>query len=163
MTSNIGSRQLKDFGGGIGFNARPAEDKEVSQGVLQKALNKAFAPEFLNRIDDIVMFSPLDREAIYKIIEIELAGFRRRVEELGYKLTITPEARDFVADKGYDSQFGARPLKRAIQKYLEDALAELIIDATVVPGDEIFVSRAPEAQELTTEIIRPGEPPVKEM
>ncbi len=152
MTSNIGSRQLKDFGGGIGFNARPADDKEVSQGVLQKALNKAFAPEFLNRIDDIVMFSPLDREAIYKIIEIELAGFRRRVEDLGYKLTITPEARDFVADKGYDSQYGARPLKRAIQKYLEDALAELIIDATVEPGDEIFVSRTPDAETLTTEI-----------
>ncbi len=153
MTSNIGSRQLKEFGGGIGFNARSADDKEVSQGVLQKALNKAFAPEFLNRIDDIVMFSPLDREAICKIIEIELSGFRHRVEELGYRLTISPEARDFVADKGYDSQFGARPLKRAIQKYLEDALAELIIDATVTPGDEIKVSRAEGADSLTTEIV----------
>ncbi|MCI9284828.1 MAG: ATP-dependent Clp protease ATP-binding subunit [Muribaculaceae bacterium] len=154
MTSNIGSRQLKDFGGGIGFNARPADDKEVSQGVLQKALNKAFAPEFLNRIDDIVMFSPLDREAICKIIEIELRGFRKRVEELGYTLTITDEARDFVADKGYDSNFGARPLKRAIQKYLEDALAELIIDSTVEPGDEILVSREPGADTLKTEIIK---------
>lgn len=153
MTSNIGSRQLKEFGGGIGFNARPAADKEVSQGVLQKALNKAFAPEFLNRIDDIVMFSPLDREAIYKIIEIEISGFRSRVEDLGYKITITPEARDFVADKGYDSQFGARPLKRAIQKYLEDVMAELIMDATVAPGDEILVSRAPGAETLTTEIV----------
>ncbi|MDE5751256.1 MAG: AAA family ATPase, partial [Duncaniella sp.] len=153
MPSNIGSRQLKEFGGGIGFNARPAADKEVSQGVLQKALNKAFAPEFLNRIDDIVMFSPLDREAIYKIIEIEISGFRSRVEDLGYKITITPEARDFVADKGYDSQFGARPLKRAIQKYLEDVMAELIMDATVAPGDEILVSRAPGAETLTTEIV----------
>ena len=155
MTSNIGSRQLKEFGGGIGFNPRPAEDKEVSQGVLQKALNKAFAPEFLNRIDDIVMFSPLDREAIFKIIDIELAGFRRRVADLGYTLTLTDEARDFVADKGYDSNFGARPLKRAIQKYLEDTLAELIIDAAVNPGDEIYVSYTKGDDHLTTEIRRP--------
>ncbi|MDE6370590.1 MAG: AAA family ATPase, partial [Duncaniella sp.] len=152
MTSNIGSRQLKDFGGGIGFNSRPAEDKEVSQGVIRKALNKAFAPEFLNRIDDIIMFDPLSREAIFKIIDIELAGFYKRVAQLGYKLTVTDEARDFVADKGYDSQFGARPLKRAIQKYLEDALAELIIDESVAPGDEIYVSYTPGAEALTTEI-----------
>ncbi|MCM1163586.1 MAG: ATP-dependent Clp protease ATP-binding subunit [Muribaculaceae bacterium] len=155
MTSNIGSRQLKDFGGGIGFNSRPANDKEVSQGVLQKALNKAFAPEFLNRIDDIIMFSPLDKEAIFKIIEIELAGFRKRVSDLGYKLTITDEARNFVAEKGYDSQFGARPLKRAIQKYLEDVLAELIIDSTVEPGDEIYVSYNQGDDKLTTEIRKP--------
>ncbi|MCM1521105.1 MAG: ATP-dependent Clp protease ATP-binding subunit [Muribaculaceae bacterium] len=152
MTSNIGSRQFKDFGGGIGFNPRPVQDKEVSQGVLHKALNKAFAPEFLNRIDDIIMFSPLDKKAIFKIIDIELAGFRKRVSDLGYKLTLTDEARTFVADKGYDSQFGARPLKRAIQKYLEDVLAELIIDAAVNPGDEIFVSYTPGNDKLTTEI-----------
>ena len=152
MTSNIGSRQLKDFGGGIGFTARPADDKDVSHGVLQKALNKAFAPEFLNRIDDIVMFSPLDKKAIFKIIDIELAGFYKRVSELGYTLTLTDEARNFVAEKGYDSNFGARPLKRAIQKYLEDVLAELIIDSTVAPGDEILVSYTPGATELTTEI-----------
>ena len=102
MTSNIGSRQLKDFGGGIGFNARSAEDKDVSQGVIRKALNKAFAPEFLNRIDDIVMFESLNRDAIFKIIDIELAGFYKRVAQLGYILTLTDEARDFVADKGYD-------------------------------------------------------------
>ncbi|MDE6066667.1 MAG: ATP-dependent Clp protease ATP-binding subunit [Duncaniella sp.] len=155
MTSNIGSRQLKDFGGGIGFNARPAEDKDVSQGVIRKALNKAFAPEFLNRIDDIVMFDPLSRESIFKIIDIELAGFYKRVSELGYKLTVSDEARDFVADKGYDSQFGARPLKRAIQKYLEDSLAELIIDGGVKPGDEIYVSYTPGAEALTTEIRHP--------
>ena len=152
MTSNIGSRQLKEFGGGIGFAAPSADNKEVSHGVLQKALNRAFAPEFLNRIDDIVMFSPLDKEAIFKIIEIELAGFRKRVSDLGYRLTLTDEARDFVAEKGYDSNFGARPLKRAIQKYLEDVLAELIIDATVAPGDEIFVSYTPGDDKLTTEI-----------
>ncbi|MDE5749707.1 MAG: ATP-dependent Clp protease ATP-binding subunit, partial [Duncaniella sp.] len=152
MTSNIGSRQLKDFGGGIGFNARPAEDKEVSQGVLQKALNKAFAPEFLNRIDDIIMFSPLDKEAIFKIIDVELAGFRKRVDDLGYTLVLTDEARDFVAEKGYDRQFGARPLKRAIQKYLEDMLAELIIDAGIEVGDTITVSYTPGDDKLTTNI-----------
>lgn len=157
MTSNIGSRQLKDFGGGIGFNSRPADDREVSQGVIRKALNKAFAPEFLNRIDDIVMFDPLSRESIFKIIDIELAGFYKRVGQLGYKLTLTDEARDFVADKGYDSQFGARPLKRAIQKYLEDSLAELIIDDTVKPGDEIYVSYTPGADKLSTEIRHPKE------
>ncbi|WP_289769848.1 ATP-dependent Clp protease ATP-binding subunit [uncultured Duncaniella sp.] len=157
MTSNIGSRQLKDFGGGIGFNARSAEDKDVSQGVIRKALNKAFAPEFLNRIDDIVMFESLSRDAIFKIIDIELAGFYKRVAQLGYILTLTDEARDFVADKGYDSQFGARPLKRAIQKYLEDSLAELIIDDSVKPGDEIYVSYTPGAEALTTEIRHPKE------
>jgi len=157
MTSNIGSRQLKDFGGGIGFNSRPADDKEVSQGVIRKALNKAFAPEFLNRIDDIVMFDPLGRESIFKIIDIELAGFYKRVAQLGYKLTVTDEARDFVADKGYDSQFGARPLKRAIQKYLEDSLAELIIDDTVKPGDEIYVSYTQGSDKLDTEIRHPKE------
>ncbi len=157
MTSNIGSRQLKDFGGGIGFNARSAEDKDVSQGVIRKALNKAFAPEFLNRIDDIVMFESLSRDAIFTIIDLELAGFYKRVAQLGYILTLTDEARDFVADKGYDSQFGARPLKRAIQKYLEDSLAELIIDDSVKPGDEIYVSYTPGAEALTTEIRHPQE------
>ena len=152
MTSNIGSRQLKEFGGGIGFAAPAADSKEVSAGVLRKALNKAFAPEFLNRIDDIIMFSPLDKEAIFKIIEIELSGFRKRVADLGYTLTITDEARDFVAEKGYDSNFGARPLKRAIQKYLEDVLAELIIDSTVAPGDEIVVSYTKGDDKLTTSV-----------
>ena len=125
--------------------------------MIRKALNKAFAPEFLNRIDDIVMFEPLSRESIFKIIDIELAGFYKRVSELGYKLTVSDEARDFVADKGYDSQFGARPLKRAIQKYLEDSLAELIIDNGVKAGDEIYVSYTPGAESLTTEIRHPQE------
>ena len=161
MTSNIGSRQLKDFGGGIGFTSRSTDDKEYSQGVLRKALNKAFAPEFLNRIDDIIMFDPLSKEAIFKIIDIELAGFNKRVSELGYTLNIADEARDFIAEKGYDSQFGARPLKRAIQKYLEDKLAELIIESELKPGDEIRVTyvkaeNGDNAEELTTEIIRDG-------
>ena len=153
MTSNIGSRQLKDFGGGIGFTSRSADDKDYSQGVLRKALNKAFAPEFLNRIDDIIMFDPLSKEAIFKIIDIELAGFNKRVKELGYTLTISDEARDFIAEKGYDAQYGARPLKRAIQKYLEDKLAELIIDSELRGGDEIKVTYTPGAEELTTDIL----------
>ncbi|MDE5643255.1 MAG: ATP-dependent Clp protease ATP-binding subunit, partial [Muribaculaceae bacterium] len=122
MTSNIGTRQLKDFGSGVGFATREV-DKEFTHGVLQKALHKAFSPEFLNRIDDIVMFDQLDRDAIFRIIDIELAGFTRRLGELGYELRLTDEAKDFIAEKGYDIQFGARPLKRAIQKYLEDELA----------------------------------------
>lgn len=154
MTSNIGSRQLKDFGGGIGFTSRPADDKEYSQGVLRKALNKAFAPEFLNRIDDIIMFDPLSKDAIFKIIDIELSGFNKRVKELGYTLNISNEARDFIAEKGYDAQFGARPLKRAIQKYLEDKLAELIIESELHSGDEIRVTYTPGNDELTTEIIK---------
>ncbi len=108
MTSNIGSRQLKDFGTGVGFNTRAA-DKEYSHGVIQKALNKAFSPEFLNRVDDIVMFDELDRDAIFRIIDIELAGFYKRVASLGYTLDITAAAKDFIAKKGYDPQFGARP------------------------------------------------------
>ncbi|MDE6653088.1 MAG: ATP-dependent Clp protease ATP-binding subunit, partial [Muribaculaceae bacterium] len=123
MTSNIGTRQLKDFGSGVGFATKQV-DKEYSHSVLQKALNKAFSPEFLNRIDDIIMFDALDKESIFKIIDIELAGFYKRVADLGYVITISDEAKTFIAEKGYDSQFGARPLKRAIQKYLEDELAE---------------------------------------
>lgn len=139
MTSNIGTRQLKDFGSGVGFSTK-AIDKEYSHGVLMKALNKTFSPEFLNRIDDIVVFDNLERDAIFKIIDIELNGFYNRVNELGYKLTITDEAKDFIAEKGYDIQYGARPLKRAIQKYLEDNIAELILDNTLSQGNEIYVN-----------------------
>lgn len=149
MTSNIGSRQLKDFGNGIGFNPPSSSDKDYSRGVLQKALNKAFSPEFLNRIDDIVMFDPLSKESIHRIIDIELAGFIRRLKQIGYTLNISDEARDFIADKGYDVNFGARPLKRAIQKYIEDELAEMIIDAAISEGNEIEVTYAPGAERLT--------------
>lgn len=138
MTSNIGTRQLKDFGSGVGFNTQTV-DKEYSHGVLRKALNKAFSPEFLNRVDDIVMFDQLSKEAIFKIIDIELAGSYRRVAELGYTLTLTDEAKEFVAERGYDPQFGARPLKRAIQKYVEDELAEFIIDGDLHRGASITV------------------------
>ncbi len=152
MTSNIGSRQLKDFGSGIGFNPAGSADKDYSRGVIQKALNKAFSPEFLNRVDDIVMFEPLDKEAIFKIIDIELSGFYKRIDSLGYKLNLTEEAKNFVAEKGYDSNYGARPLKRAIQKYLEDELAELIINTDIKPGDEIVVSYTEGDEKLKFEV-----------
>lgn len=153
MTSNIGTRQLKEFGRGVGFGSPQGEsEKDFSHGVLSKALNRAFSPEFLNRIDDVIMFDQLDKEAIHKIIDIELKGFYQRVQNLGYKLVITDEAKDFIASKGYDSQFGARPLKRAIQKYLEDEMAEMIIRATVSEGDIIRVDFDKENQKIKTEI-----------
>lgn len=139
MTSNIGTRQLKDFGSGIGFSTKTI-NKEYTHGVLMKALNKTFSPEFLNRIDDIIVFDNLDRDAIFKIIDIELKGFYNRIKELGYKLNISDNAKNFIADKGYDIQYGARPLKRAIQKYLEDGIAELILDNTISPENEIFIN-----------------------
>ncbi len=156
MTSNIGTRQLKDFGRGVGFSTPSATetDKDFSRSVIQKALNKAFAPEFLNRVDDIIMFDQLDKVAIHKIIDIELKGFYQRVATLGYELLITDEAKDFIASKGYDVQFGARPLKRAIQKYLEDELAEMIIRASVGEGDQIIVGFNPDEQKITTEVVK---------
>ncbi|OUO53198.1 Clp protease ClpC [Parabacteroides sp. An277] len=154
MTSNIGTRQLKDFGRGIGFSTQASGevDKEYSRSVIQKALNKAFAPEFLNRIDDIIMFDQLDKDAIHQIIDIELKGLYKRVADLGYTLEITPAAKDFVATKGYDVQFGARPLKRAIQKYLEDEMAELIIRASVGEGDTMVVDFDAETQRVVSSV-----------
>lgn len=139
LTSNVGTRQLKDFGQGVGFTTRTTDEKENSRNVIQKALNRAFSPEFLNRVDDIIMFDQLDKESLFKIIDIELQGFNKRIEQLGYKLVITPEAKSFLADKGYDVQYGARPLKRAIQKYLEDEMAEIIIRTAIGEGDTIVV------------------------
>lgn len=139
LTSNVGTRQLKDFGQGVGFTTRTTDEKENSRYVIQKALNRAFSPEFLNRVDDIIMFDQLDKESLFKIIDIELQGFNKRIEQLGYKLVITPEAKSFLADKGYDVQYGARPLKRAIQKYLEDEMAEIIIRTAIGEGDTIVV------------------------
>lgn len=153
MTSNIGTRQLKDFGRGVGFHMKAGEvDKDFSRGVIQKALNRAFAPEFLNRVDDIVMFDQLDKEAIYKIIDIELAGFYKRVKALGYTIEISDDAKDFLATKGYDVQFGARPLKRAIQKYLEDELAEMIIKASVSEGDTIVVEYDKDSEKIVSHV-----------
>ena len=138
MTSNIGSRQLKEYGNGIRFNTN-ALNKEYSNSVIQKALSKAFSPEFLNRIDDIITFESLDKDAISQIINIELTKFTKRTEELGYTLTITDDAKNYIASQGYDIQYGARPLKRAIQKYVEDKLAELIINETITSGDSIEI------------------------
>ena len=144
MTSNVGSRQLKEFGSGVGFRSQAATQAENDE-VISKALNRAFSPEFLNRVDNVIMFSQLSREAIGQIIDIELAGFTRRIEKLGFKLELSPEAKDFLADKGYDRQFGARPLKRAIQKYLEDDLAELLLTRTVGVAKEGEETEAPQA------------------
>ncbi|MBE6305667.1 MAG: ATP-dependent Clp protease ATP-binding subunit [Bacteroidales bacterium] len=153
MTSNIGTRQLKDFGAGVGFTTRDT-DKDFNHGVLTKALNKAFAPEFLNRIDDIIMFDSLSKEAIFKIIDVELKGFYKRCAELGIELLITEPAKNFIAEKGYDAQFGARPLKRAIQKYLEDPLAEIILSGhNLTGGATIKVDYPDGAESVTTEII----------
>jgi ATP-dependent Clp protease ATP-binding subunit ClpC len=138
MTSNIGSRQIQDFGQGVGFSSKSVDD-ERNNDIIHKALKKAFAPEFLNRIDDVIMFNTLTREDIHKIIDIELEGLYKRVQELGYKVSISKEAKDFICDKGYDTKFGARPLKRAIQKYLEDEMAQVIIQASISEGDEIKI------------------------
>jgi ATP-dependent Clp protease ATP-binding subunit ClpC len=154
MTSNIGSRQLKDFGTGVGFNtsARMASAETSARGVIENALKKAFAPEFLNRIDDVIMFNQLGREHIHQIIDIELKNLYKRLEELGYKIKVSEDAKDFISDKGYDSNFGARPLKRAIQKYLEDPLAEEIIKNKLSEGDTIDIGFDKEKQEVTIAI-----------
>ncbi|MCF0243132.1 MAG: ATP-dependent Clp protease ATP-binding subunit [Bacteroidaceae bacterium] len=145
MTSNAGTRQLKDFGMGIGFeriNSRNLQDeknKEYARNIIQKSLSKQFAPEFLNRLDEIIMFDQLSKDAINKIIDLELRDLVNRVEELGYHIDISAEAKDFVADKGYDIQYGARPLKRAIQTYIEDNVCELLLSDTLTAGDTIEI------------------------
>ena len=154
MTSNVGTRQLKEFGHGIGFGAGKIgismddKDKEYARSIIQKSLSKHFAPEFLNRMDDIITFDQLDLEAIKKIVDIELRDLNKRIESLGYHLTITDAAKEFVATKGYDVQFGARPLKRAIQTHIEDGVCELLIDETLKPGMTIVVDKDAESEEL---------------
>jgi len=158
MTSNIGSRQLSEFGRGVGFNTQKSvDDGENSKYIVEKALKKAFAPEFLNRIDDVIMFNSLTKEHIHQIIDIELKGLYERVESLNYKLKISPAAKDFIAEKGYDPQFGARPLKRAIQKYLEDEMAEAIIRASVVQGDTISVGFDKKTEKIKIKILASAE------
>ena len=158
MTSNAGTRQLKEFGRGVGFNAGGKmglslndSDKEYARSIIQKALSKQFAPEFLNRLDEIITFDQLDLEAIKRIIDIELSGLYKRIEGMGYKLEISDEAKEFVATKGYDVQFGARPLKRAIQNYIEDGICERILDGNLAEGQTIKVDKNPEKDELTFE------------
>ncbi len=141
MTSNIGTRQLKDFGKGVGFNTSidVPIDSDFSRGVIQKALNRTFAPEFLNRVDEVVMFDQLTRDSIKLIIDLELKGLYNRVTAMGFKLELSEEAKDFLTDKGYDVQFGARPLKRAIQHYLEDELADIVLEGVLREGDTIMM------------------------
>ena len=150
MTSNIGSRQLKEFGTGVGFgtSARVNNSNDNAKGVIENALKKTFAPEFLNRIDDVVLFNSLEKEDIRKIIDIELNKLIKRIESLGYNFSLTEEAKDFVAEKGYDKQFGARPLQRAIQKYIEDPLAEEMIHSNISEGDEILIGMNKENDEI---------------
>lgn len=154
MTSNIGARKLKDFGQGVGFGtaARKEQAEENAKGVIQQALKKAFAPEFLNRVDDVIVFNALDRKEIHQIIDIELKKLYQRIETLGYHLTLSDKAKDFISDKGFDKEYGARPLKRAIQKYIEDALAEEIITSNITEGDRIFMDLEDDKEELTIKI-----------
>ncbi|MDB9775154.1 ATP-dependent Clp protease ATP-binding subunit [Vicingaceae bacterium] len=157
MTSNIGARQLKDFGQGVGFKtaAKASGASEYSQGVIQSALKKAFAPEFLNRIDDIMIFNSLLKEDIHHIINLELESLYSRTRELGFTVEISDKAKDFIAEKGFDADYGARPLKRAIQKYLEDPLAEEIIKSNLVEGDLISIKFDDDKKEIKIDIIKP--------
>ncbi|TXE11785.1 ATP-dependent Clp protease ATP-binding subunit [Seonamhaeicola algicola] len=150
MTSNIGARRLKDFGTGVGFgtSAQKAQEDANARSVIENALKKSFAPEFLNRIDDVIVFNPLEKEDINKIIDIELEKLLARIKNLGYILQLTNEAKDYIAEKGFDKQYGARPLKRAIQKYIEDALAEEIVSTNVQEGDKITIDLDSDSNEL---------------
>ena len=155
MTSNAGTRQLKEFGRGVGFNAGGSmglslndTDKEYARSIIQKSLSKQFSPEFLNRLDEIITFDQLDLEAIKKIIDIELAELKKRIAGMGYDLELTDKAKEFVATKGYDVQFGARPLKRAIQNYVEDGVCELLLDNKLSTGDTISADKNPDKEEL---------------
>ena len=158
MTSNIGSRQLKDFGEGIGFStqARKTSRASMAHGVIENALKRAFAPEFLNRIDDIIIFDSLEKEDIYKIIDIELSSLYGRIHEMGYKINVSAEAKDYIIEKGWDEQFGARPLKRAIQKYIEDLLAEEIIKSNLSDGDVISVIHDEKTDSVKIKIKKPN-------
>ncbi|MFZ4106025.1 ATP-dependent Clp protease ATP-binding subunit [Flavobacterium sp.] len=160
MTSNVGARQLKDFGQGVGFGtaAKVAQADDNSKSIIENALKKTFAPEFLNRIDDVIVFNALEKHDIDKIIELELVKLYARIKELGYTLTLSDKAKAFIAEKGFDKQFGARPLKRAIQKYVEDSLAEEIITSKIGSGDEIFMDIEEDASELNVIIQKKEEP-----
>ena len=156
MTSNAGTRQLKDFGRGVGFNAGSTsalmlneQDKEHARQIVQKALSKQFSPEFLNRLDEIITFDQLDLTAIKQIIDVELKGLYKRITDMGYTIDLSDEAKAFVAEKGYDVQFGARPLKRAIQTYIEDGVSELIVNGDLQPGSTIHINKVQEKEKLS--------------
>ncbi|MBR4963645.1 MAG: AAA family ATPase, partial [Muribaculaceae bacterium] len=152
LTSNTGTRQLKEFGQGIGFTTNDISNKEVAHSIIKKALNKSFSPEFLNRIDDIVIFDNLSRESIFKIIDLELKDFYKRLSDLGYALQLTDNAKEFIADAGCDVQYGARPLKRAIQQHLEDEIAELILRGDVKQGNTIVLDYDNSNKKIITSI-----------
>ena len=159
MTSNAGTRQLKEFGSGIGFNAggltksvMDEKDKEYARSIIQKSLSKQFSPEFLNRLDEIITFNQLDIDAIKRIIDVELRGLFGRVHDMGYEIQITDKAKELVATKGYDVQFGARPLKRAIQTYIEDGVCELLLGGKLKKGDTISIGKNPNREELTFKV-----------
>ena len=159
MTSNIGSRQLKDFGQGVGFGTQAKKDAkdEYSRGVIENALKRSFAPEFLNRIDDVIIFNSLERNDIHRIIDVELKKLFSRINEMGYQLELTEKAHDFIAEKGWDEQYGARPLKRAIQKYVEDVLAEEIIRTKINIGEKIIIDYDDEKQDMVVNIVPAAE------
>jgi ATP-dependent Clp protease ATP-binding subunit ClpC len=154
MTSNIGARQVKDFGRGLGFEtaAQKAQSSDIEKGVIEKELKKTFSPEFLNRIDDIVIFNSLDQKDIRKIVNIELKDLITRIVKLGYHITITEKAKDFLSEKGFDSKYGARPLNRAIQKHVEDLIAEHVVNNSIKEGDEIIFNQNEEGTQLKLEI-----------
>jgi ATP-dependent Clp protease ATP-binding subunit ClpC len=159
MTSNIGTRQLKDFGHGVGFQteSRMAQANAYSKSIIENALKKTFAPEFLNRIDDVVLFNALSKIDISKVIDIELKGLFDRVKAMGYAINIVPEAKNFLCEKGFDPNFGARPLKRAIQKYLENPMAEVLIKHQPTGGETIRIGFDSEKEELTFEMLSADE------
>ena len=163
MTSNVGTRKLKEFGTGVGFNtaAKESASDDHAKSVITNALKKSFAPEFLNRIDDVILFNSLTREDIHKIIDIELAKLFARVNDLGFKIQLSDKAKDYIADKGYDKEYGARPLKRAIQKYLEDALAEEILTSKVSEGDTVKVDYDEKNSEITMKVSKSKKKVVK--
>jgi ATP-dependent Clp protease ATP-binding subunit ClpC len=163
MTSNIGSRQLKDFGQGVGFSTSAKKDgaDDYTKGVIQSALKKAFAPEFLNRIDDVVLFNSLSKEDIFQIIDIELKHLYIRVENMGYKIQLTENAKEYIAERGYDVEYGARPLSRAIQKYLEDPMAEEIINSNMKEGDTLVVNFDKKKEEIVVKVKKGKSTPKK--
>jgi len=157
MTSNIGVRQLKDFGDGVGFStaSRQQSADENNKAVIEKALKRTFSPEFLNRIDDVIIFNSLSKENIFNIIDIIMKGVMKRLSNLGFTLTLTEDAKAFIAEKGYDQQFGARPLHRAIQKHLEDPLAEEILNMSIKTGDVLEAGLDKENGKLTFTLQNP--------
>jgi len=154
MTSNIGARQVKDFGRGLGFEtaSQKAQTSDIEKGVIEKELKKTFSPEFLNRVDDIVIFNALEKKDIRKIVDIELKKLVSRIEKLGYQINITDDAKDFIAEKGFDIKYGARPLNRAIQKHIEDLVAEHVVTNSIKEGDRIYIDKNKKEDSLQLDV-----------